>query len=54
MLIKTIAAMTLAVLLGTTAAAVAQGWQGSNGYNGYSGYNGYMSERHDPTNTNGS
>jgi hypothetical protein len=50
MLIKTIASMTLAVLLGTTAAAVAQGWQGSNGYNGY---NGYVSERHDPTNTNG-
>ena len=53
MLIKIIAAMTLAVLLGTTAAATAQGWQGSNGYNGYqSGYSGV--ERHDPTNTNGS
>jgi hypothetical protein len=55
MLIKTIAAMTLAVLLGTTAAAVAQGWQGSNGYNSYNSY-GYRSggfERSDPTNTNG-
>ena len=52
MLIKTIAAMSLAVLLGTTAAAVAQGWQGDNGYYGYrSGYS--SSERHDPTNTNG-
>ena len=52
MLIKTIAAMTLAVLLGTTAAAVAQGWQGNNGYYGYSsGYSG--SGRGNPTNTNG-
>jgi hypothetical protein len=53
MLIKTIAAMTLAVLLGTTAAAVAQGWQGSNGYNGYYGYRSGAFERSDPTNTNG-
>ena len=52
MLIKTIAAMTLAVLLGTTAAAVAQGWQGSNGYNSY-GYRSGGFERSDPTNTNG-
>lgn len=52
MLIKTIAAMTLAVLLGTTAAAVAQGWQGSNGY--YSYRYGYSTpDRGDPTNTNG-
>lgn len=52
MLIKTIAAMTLAVLLGTTVVAVAQGWQGDNGYYGYrSGYSGL--ERHDPANTNG-
>ena len=52
MLIKTIAALTLAVFLGTTAAAVAQGWQGSNGYYGY-GYRSGSFERSDPTNTNG-
>lgn len=53
MLTKTIAAMTLAVLLGTTAAAMAQGWQGDNGYS-YRYGEGYTSmARHDPTNTNG-
>jgi hypothetical protein len=52
MFCKTIAAMALAVFLGTTAAAVAQGWQGSNGY--YQDRFGYSSSpRHDPTNTNG-
>ncbi|MBV8754363.1 MAG: hypothetical protein JO328_15990 [Hyphomicrobiales bacterium] len=54
MLIKTIAAMSLAVLLGTTAAAVAQGWQGSNGYYSDRYDLGYTnSARHDPRNTNG-
>ena len=54
MLTKTIAAMTLAVLLGTTAAAVAQGWQGDNGFYSYRYGLGYTSSaRHDPTNTNG-
>ena len=53
---KTIAAVTLAVFLGTTAAAVAQGWQGSNGYSPYAdryglGYS--NSARHDPRDTNG-
>jgi hypothetical protein len=53
---KTIAAMTLAVFLGTTAAAVAQGWQGSNGNTPYVdqyglGYS--NSARHNPTDTNG-
>jgi hypothetical protein len=53
---KTIAAMALALFLGTTAAAVAQGWQGSNGNNPYSdryglGYS--NSARHNPTDTNG-
>ena len=53
---KTIAAVALAVLLGTTAAAVAQGWQGSNGYDGYTdryglGYS--NTARHDPRDTNG-
>jgi hypothetical protein len=48
---KTIAAMVLAVFLGTTAAAVAQGWQGDNGYAGQYGYS--SAARHDPTDTNG-
>jgi hypothetical protein len=53
---KTMAAMALALFLGTTAAAVAQGWQGSNGTSPYTdryglGYS--SSARHDPTNTNG-
>jgi hypothetical protein len=53
---KTIAAMTLAVVLGTTAAAVAQEWQGGNGYSPYTdryglGYS--NSARHDPRDTNG-
>jgi hypothetical protein len=53
---KTIAAMALALFLGTTAAAVAQGWQGSNGNNPYAdryglGYS--NSARHNPTDTNG-
>jgi hypothetical protein len=53
---KTIAAVTLAVFLGTTAVAVAQGWQGSNGYGPYTdryglGYS--NSARHDPRDTNG-
>jgi hypothetical protein len=53
---KTIAAVTLAVFLGTTAVAVAQGWQGSNGYGPYAdryglGYS--NSARHDPRDTNG-
>ena len=52
MSIKTIAAMTLAGLLGTTAAAVAQSWQRDNGYYGYR-YIDTPPERHDPTNTNG-
>jgi hypothetical protein len=47
---KTIAAMALAVFLGTTAAAVGQPWQGDNGFYQYRGYG---SPRHDPTNTNG-
>jgi hypothetical protein len=51
---KTIAAMTLAVFLGTTAAAVAQGWQGDNGFYPNRFNLGYSSSaRHDPTNTNG-
>ena len=53
---KTIAAVALAVLLGTTAAAIAQGWQGSNGYDGYTdryglGYS--NTARHDPRDTIG-
>jgi hypothetical protein len=53
---KTIAAMALALFLGTAAATVAQGWQGSNGFNGYSdqyglGYS--NTARHNPTDTNG-
>jgi len=53
---KTIAAMALALFLGTTAAAVAQGWQGSNGFNGYSDHYGLgysNTARHNPTDTNG-
>ena len=51
---KTIAAMALAVFLGTTAAAVAQGWRGDNGMYQYRYGLGYTSSaRHDPTNTNG-
>jgi hypothetical protein len=54
MFIKTIAAMALAVLLGTTAAAVAQGWQGSNSfYQDRYGLGYTSSERHNPTDTNG-
>ena len=54
MLTKTIASMTRAVLLGTTAAAVAQGWQGDNGFYSYRYGLGYTSSaRHDPTNTIG-
>ena len=53
---KTIGAMALALFLGTTAAAVAQGWQGSNGNSGYTdryglGYS--NTARHNPTDTNG-
>jgi hypothetical protein len=53
---KTIAAMALALVLGTTAAAVAQGWQGSNGSAGYTdqyglGYS--NTARHNPQDTNG-
>jgi hypothetical protein len=53
---KTIAAMALALFLGTTAAAVAQPYQGSNGLAGYSdryglGYS--NTARHNPTDTNG-
>ena len=51
---KTIAAMALAVFLGTAAAAVAQGWQGDNGFYQDRYSLGYVSPpRHDPTNTNG-
>jgi hypothetical protein len=50
---KTIAAMALAVFLGTTAAAVARSWQGYNDFNQVRYGEGYMMERHDPTNTNG-
>ena len=51
---KTIAAMALAVFLGTTAAAVAQGWQGGNDfYQDRFGLGYSSSARHDPTNTNG-
>jgi len=48
---KTMTAMIFAVLLGTTASALAQGWQGSNGYYGNS--YGYSMDRHNPTDTNG-
>jgi hypothetical protein len=50
---KTIAAMALALFLGTTVAAVAQGWQGSNGFSGYRYQYSYPSTRDNPTNTNG-
>jgi hypothetical protein len=54
MFTKTMAAMALAVFLGTTAAAVAQGWQGDNGLYQYRYGAGYTnSARHDPTDTNG-
>jgi hypothetical protein len=54
MLTKTIAAMALVVFLGTTAAAVAQGWQGDNGLYQYRYGLGYTtSDRHNPTDTNG-
>jgi hypothetical protein len=48
---KTIAAVALALFLGTTAAAVAQGWQGSNGYRYDYGHS--NTGRDNPTNTNG-
>jgi hypothetical protein len=50
---KTIAAMVLAVFLGTTAAAVAQGWQGDNGYADQYGLGYSNTARHNPTDTNG-
>jgi hypothetical protein len=50
---KTIAAVTLAVFLGTTAAAVAQGWQGNYGNADRYGSGYSHTPRHDPTNTNG-
>jgi hypothetical protein len=51
---KTIAAMALAVFLGTTAAAIAQGWQGGYGfYQDHFGLGYTSSARHDPTDTNG-
>ena len=51
---KTIAAMALAVFLGTTAAAVAQGWQGDNGLYQYRFGLAYTnSARSNPENTNG-
>ena len=54
MFTKTIAAMALAVFLGTTAAAVAQPWQGDNGFYQYRYGLGYSnSARHDPRDTNG-
>ena len=54
MMTKILAATVLAVFLGTTAAAVAQGWQASNGYYGDRFGLGYISsERHDPRDTNG-
>jgi hypothetical protein len=54
MFTKTIAAMALALFLGTTAAAGAQGWQGDNGfYQDRYGLGYSNSARHDPTNTNG-
>jgi hypothetical protein len=54
MFTKTIAAMALAVFLGTTAAAVAQPY-GAYGYGGSDHYGlGYTnSARHDPRDTNG-
>ena len=54
MFVKTIAAMALAVFLGTTAAAVAQGWQGDNGlYQDRYGLGYTSSARHNPEDTNG-
>jgi len=54
MFTKTIAAMAIAVFLGTTAAAVAEPWQGDNGfYRGSYSFGYTSSDRHDPTNTNG-
>ena len=50
---KAFAAMVLAVFLGTTAAAVAQGWQGDNGYAGHYGFGYSNTTRHNPTDTNG-
>jgi len=51
---KTIAAMAVAVFLGTTAAAVAQGWRGDNGfYQDRFGLGYTNSARHDPRDTNG-
>jgi hypothetical protein len=53
MFTKTIAATVLAVFLGTTAAAVAQGWQGDNGYTDRYGLGYTNTARHDPRDTNG-
>jgi hypothetical protein len=53
MFTKSIAAMVLAVFLGTTAAAVAQGWQGDNGYTDRYGLGYTNTARHDPRDTNG-
>ena len=54
MFTKTIAAMALAVFLGSTAVAVAQGWQDSNGlYQDRYGLGYTSSDRHNPTDTNG-
>jgi len=54
MFTKTIAATALAVFLGTTAAAVAQGWQGDRGlYQDRYGLGYTNSARHNPTDTNG-
>ena len=54
MFVKTIAAMALAVFLGTTAGAVAQGWQGDNGlYQDRYGLGYTNSARSNPENTNG-
>jgi hypothetical protein len=54
MLIKTVAAMALAVFLGTTASAVAQGWRGDNWlYKDHYGLGYTDSARHNPTDTNG-
>ena len=51
---KTVAAMALAVFLGSTAVAVAQGWQGSNSIYEYRyGLSYTSSDRHNPTDTNG-
>jgi hypothetical protein len=54
MFVKTIAAMGLAVFLGTTAGAVAQGWQGDNGlYQDCYGLGYTNSARHAPRGTDG-